>query len=288
MEELNKKMSELFGENISLDNIYKTQKLKQTYFPSQLFKYRPCSSRAIQNLREGSLFCATADTFNDPYDCALTFTLKRSLILESEIQELTSHILGVHIEKIDAIKEFVLQRNKKLNAELVASFNKSIQSMYKICSLSARLDSLLMWGHYGGMHSGFAMEYDFKSLPEDHVMGLSLWPVFYSDSLYDASHIMDLGQDTPLKNNMVAIISAMHKARDWAYEKEWRIIIVEGPESPNRSFKAPLKAVHMGSKITPDNEDTITSIARDLNIAVTKMKLSDDRFRMEAQNVFTP
>ncbi|WP_052075305.1 DUF2971 domain-containing protein [Pseudomonas lutea] len=281
MDDLHDQLSALmFRDTISTGDIFSAQVLKRRYFPAGLYKYRGCSQYSFENLRTKSLFCATADTFNDPYDSAIKFTIP-SLLSEPDVVALLDQMDDEPPMVKEALLEVLSERNSKTNKEMVDQFNKFIQSSYKICSLSERVDSLLMWGHYGANHTGFAMEYDFQSLPADDVMALCLWPVFYGDTIFDVSTTINMDQGEGF-NNLFAIASAMHKAADWSYEREWRIVIADGPTTPSRSFLAPLKAVHLGSKISAENEKTIIDIARAINVPAYKMQLSQHEFKMES------
>ncbi|BFT63106.1 hypothetical protein PMm318_A38650 [Pseudomonas moorei] len=125
------------------------------------------------------------------------------------------------------------------------------------------------------------MEYDFSSLSVAELMGRCLWPVIYSEHIYDASELLvNVGSPEKSFNNMVAVIAALHKAKDWEYEKEWRIIIPDSPESPPQNFRAPLKAVYLGSKISDMDASGIYSIATSKNLPVYKMQLSQHEFKM--------
>ena len=226
------------------------------------------------------MFCATAETFNDPYDCALTFDPYAD---DAELRELKDYISETNDLNEDQkafIGKTIAERQSSTSSKLIDDMNQQIRSSYKICSLSERADSLLMWAHYGDLHKGFVMEYDFTSLPPHDPMTLSLWPVIYDQQIYDATHIYLSALNGRKFNNSIAVISAMHKASDWEYEKEWRIVIPSPKDQPNQSFPAPLTAVHMGAKISVENEHAIKAIAAKLNIPTYKMKLSNSKFEM--------
>lgn len=160
-------------------------------------------------------------------------------------------------------------------------FNETIKKGYKICSLSERVDSMLMWSHYAKNHTGFVMEYDFNSLPLSDVRSRSLWPVIYDDKLFDASRFMREQSESGAYNNLFGIIASIHKAKDWQYEQEWRLIIPLGPDEPPFNYSVPTpKAIYLGSKVSNEDRIKISNIANKKGIPVYKMKLSHDRFNM--------
>lgn len=284
MNDLQREMAKLFFRtDIKPSDILQTQLLKRRYFPKALYKYRSCTTYALENLKTSTIYCTTANTFNDPYDSAINFATPGISDLP-EIEDQLQEIDTSNPELREAIREFLRARELENNHQLVEDFNKFAQSAYKICSFSERVDSLLMWGHYGQNHTGFAMEYDFASLPPKDIMSLSLWPVFYGDKIFDISEFVNSGMQAGF-NNLYMIASAMHKAADWAYEHEWRVVIADGPAFVSRNMLAPLKAVHLGSKISDLDEQAIVEIAKQINIPVYKMRLSRHEFKMESVSI---
>ena len=302
-----------FTPNLEELDIHGSMALKKKYMPQKLYKYREINNFSKENLQDSSLYCTFASTFNDPYDSTLIFDpefgksyasgLAKQLIKKTditpedldfldEVPEPLIALLQLYFEKfpdpkfssnesITKLAEYFLAQKEKENLKTLSEFNSHIQNMYKICSLSERIDSILMWGHYGNQHKGFAMEYDFHSLPLSDLMGRCLWPVIYSEHLYNGSELLNNVSETDKSfNNMIAIIAALHKAKDWEYEKEWRIIVPDSPTSPPQNFRAPLKAVYLGSKVSDVDASEIYSIATLNNLPVFKMQLSQHEFKM--------
>ena len=63
----------------------------------------------------------------------------------------------------------------------------SHQSSLKICSFSATAESIIMWSHYADQHRGFCVEYDLQSLPAENLFVRMMYPVIYSEKLFDAT-----------------------------------------------------------------------------------------------------
>lgn len=96
-------------------------------------------------------------------------------------------------------------------AKTVNEMNGRLQNSYKICSLTERLDSLPLWGHCAKNHKGFAMRYDFRRLPLESVLGLSLWPVRYS-GVFNASDLLRGIEPGQPFNNLFGLIAPLHKS----------------------------------------------------------------------------
>lgn len=50
--------------------------LLDTVQSGKLYKYRSVNERSLSNLKEGTLFCATPSSFNDPFDCQIGLDIK--------------------------------------------------------------------------------------------------------------------------------------------------------------------------------------------------------------------
>lgn len=166
-------------------------------------------------------------------------------------------------------------------AKIVTEMNKQLQNSYKICSLTERLDSLPIWAHYARNHTGFAMEYDFRFLPLENLVGLSLWPVRYR-GVFNASDLLRGVRPGQPFNNLFGLIAALHKSPDWTYEEEWRLVLIGSPQEPPRNLLAPLKAVYLGSKISEEDECAVLREAFIAGVPVFKMRLVSHEFRMES------
>jgi hypothetical protein len=57
----------------------------------------------------------------------------------------------------------------------------------KVCSFSATGKSIIMWSHYADQHRGFCIEYDTESLPPENLFIRMLFPVVYSERMFDGT-----------------------------------------------------------------------------------------------------
>ena len=81
-----------------------------------------------------------------------------------------------------------------------------------------------MWSHYAKHHQGFCIAYNFKELGNDDLRTRLLYPVVYSESLFDVSNIF--GNKKTVNNilNQAALI----KSKAWNHGKEWRLVFGNG------------------------------------------------------------
>lgn len=299
-----------FTEDVEKLDIPGAIALKQKHIPKRLFKYREFKESSLRGLREDTLWCTFADQFNDPYDCALTYDpyfgmeygvyLARNLegLSEADIELVRSasdplkQLVDLHFQKgPEHLKSFaekfydvMNQRRISNQSEMVKAMCEAIRKQHRICALSERVDSILMWGHYSMNHTGFAIEYDFT--PNQGLCDIShyVWPVVYSEKLYDASYIFkNLRDDGYAFNNLFGIVASLHKGMDWSYEHEWRIVIPDGDVNPAGAYKVPkATAIHLGAKMDEAHKLKLVKEAEMKNIAVYQMRLAQHEFRLES------
>lgn len=275
--------------------------------PNRLFKFRAASSYAIDNFDSDTLFCAKADTFNDPFDCSLTFqgpdprllmlralkdvgllTEARSVFIAESDAPLWefAEIVGAIDSKMSAVKklEFISDLEEVFYGPR-DHLNSKIRQSCNICSLCENGHSLPMWAHYGDDHKGFAMEYDFSVLPAEHSVRESLWPVLYDDKMYDVTPQI-FGRKVEEFNPLFLIGGALQKSRDWQYEKEWRIVLPVGAETSAANVSVPTPvALYLGALIDSTNERKLIDLARLKNVPVYRMVHSRTEFKMEPVRV---
>jgi len=140
-----------------------------------------------------------------------------------------------------------------------------------------------MWGHYADKHQGFCMEYDIHALADDHPFRRFLYPVIYTDQLYDLTGwaVGLAGPGRESFNPEGPLLGVLHKFEGWKYEEEWRLVSVTKSPTPDENWAVvkPTRVL-LGSKVTADAEKELSSICARRKIAVEKMQLADDKFHL--------
>lgn len=186
--------------------------------PSRLYKYEPFTARSLQNLKDQVIYFGSPLNFNDPYDCALSPSIKEPS--DAEIERIRQHYLAKPELEEKVRREFKLAAVSKLRVMFLRIGQNVLDqaisdflSRRGVSCFSEKVDSLLMWSHYGDHCKGFCLEFDTskepfakikkvrygQAMPEFDVM-----PMLCDE---DFDHVLDL---------------YCTKALDWAYENEWR------------------------------------------------------------------
>lgn len=94
--------------------------------------------------------------------------------------------------------------------------NNKIQNNLYLKAFSFDGENNLMWSHYADEHRGICIEYDFQYAPKDVIE--HLYPVQYSDKRFTFQNPTGINSHPFL---------LLRKSKDWAYEKEFRLIYKE-------------------------------------------------------------
>lgn len=298
-------------------NIEGAYLLKNQYLPKSIFKYREINENSIKNLEEDTIWLADPSNFNDPYDCAHTVDFARiqkhqspecfekfmeekgnSLNLsdaQKKKLELSCDPLGVLIdillsgeppEKKEGMKAALTEVQNKMHEDLALANSKAVASSFKLCSFSERNDSMLMWAHYASYHQGFCIEYDLENIPYSDYRRRFLYPTIYSDEMFDATEHLMRGVEDENFNNLHLSLAGLVKAKDWAYEKEWRLTFANGVFDTEQTYNiGKPKMVYLGTKINQKNQDKLIEICSRRDIPISKMKANHSMFKLEPSSL---
>lgn len=223
--------------------------------PRILHRYLTAEA-TIATLRSKCLRFSSPLRFNDPFDTQWDIAWRtklpeiRARYADQVVAQLTGHLslgsdvnspgysfLQTEVARIAALTE-------SDRSEELTKIRKAILSIeqpdvpkkqdmlrrFRIMSMSARLDSLLMWSHYSDQHRGAVLSLDSSVL--ERLWKRPVRPVDYSDQLpagFDPeAWIQHMLFDTPIpEDHTLADKWSLTKARDWEYEREWRFVMIE-------------------------------------------------------------
>lgn len=308
----------LMKSNLDTEDIKSVIELKEKYIPNKLYRYRSFNNNSMNNLKFNTEWFSNANNFNDPYDSSLSYLGFENEFMKNVMRRGMKDLLdkgdvvnyGRFVdlcEHSDPLKEFLvrycqmdgcnisnnesdeiyLEIKNNISTELKNrsdKFNISNRQSYKICCFSEKIDSLLMWSHYTSNHTGFVVEYNFQELSSSDIYKRLLWPVIYDRKLLDGSFMFNnFGNIERISNIFLGTIAAIHKAYEWRYEKEWRLVLPFEPTDQERNNHiAKPKGVYLGSNMKKENQDLLIKIIREQKIPIYRMDLSKTVFRMVA------
>ena len=187
-----------------------------------LYKYlNPSRVDVLQNLKVR--FTQPCE-LNDPFESALLVEVDANRLAgwDAEMERMGEELNPQTDEEramLEAAKDKLREEAKKslmphvMGRELADLINKA----QGVLSLSRANNSLLMWGHYGGSHKGYAL-----GLDESH-------PWFYEKDRFGKStkpnNVIYTSRRSPIKAGSDDFYERLlcYKSLEWAYEEEVRI-----------------------------------------------------------------
>lgn len=293
--------------------------LKAKFIPKFLYKYRPVRPYTIENLEDNTIWLSSPMKFNDPYDSAMTADIER-VIKRNFVKQLTPNLTEKYkipkdvlenalksLEPLSVLLDWLATTGQSvINPQNVNALKKTLSAGMQIqcdmlrekvflmhfenaqiCSLTTNPDSLLMWGHYADQHKGFCIEYKTDGVDPIHDLRLRLlYPVRYSNELTDSSFIFEQTSGVVM-NNLAPQRALLNKSSEWAYEKEWRVVI-SGILKADMAWKFLYpSAIYLGAKISIEHEKQLVQIADAKGISVLKMGLSMRRYELMSRPIVT-
>lgn len=219
-----------------------------------LYRYRPFSKYAIEDIENQTITLSSIGEFNDIYDGTI------HILKEGESY---SQLAEKKLAKLETMGLDTLGINEQTKISILQSFKRHYEKegMLKQRTLektgtyvgcfSENRRSILMWAHYANYNQGLCIEYDFND--SDVIVKNSVFPVAYVDKplyLYDLMKGPDK-PDYPYQLDAAFICAAIAKNDIWKYEEESRLII-QDPYYDNRRF--PLKIKTWPLSITLGND----------------------------------
>ena len=238
------------------------RKIIHPHIPSSLYKYGSFQSEYWRDtIFKAKIHLSPASVFNDPFDCRANFNYKKAVYSGNFREKLLRRFTK---SDIDNLPEEIVQ---KCVIDLMR------EDVFVFC-FSEVWDSILMWAHYANNYNGYCIEYN-MNLVRDHLI-YNLYPVLYEEEYIDITdNLINLNDNTGLICNMA-------KAKEWSYEREWRI--VEYRESPIYLRKA-LKAIYLGKNCSDKDKNDVIQWARDNGREVYIVEASRTQYKLEEHRV---
>ena len=282
--------------------------LKTIKFPKYLYRYRPVNTKNLEALRTNRLYFSSANYYDDPFDTFLHIDieeLKKEYLsilrfdenAENKINYVNS-LLGGILNK-EQLSQFNLESLKYAQSSNVVdeflSFALALRSelkkdVWSVCFSENGFNESL-WLKYADQHKGFVLIYDLEN--DDNYLcgkqqkcsdcgiknfGTPLYPIYYSDSPYNATNfakfvmLRKAGELTKVSipkeiyeslgamlweiERIILIKKECHK-----YDEEWRMI-TGCPMKPPILMEWIPSGLILGLKMDLAEENLVVSLAK--------------------------
>jgi hypothetical protein len=190
-------------------------------------------------LRDHKIYCSDPSSMNDPWDFRPWFDHGPMLDNPSEMERMLEYFRSnVGDEVLNSPERLLFEEQLRQNPEKLREFMEtfSVRLSETICKrriycLTPCPVSILMWAHYAQNHTGVCLEFSVNN----QLIGAAR-PVKYNT---------DYPRWTPqtIKEEVSALI--LTKAMDWRYEREFRILVGEGPNFKGTPYELDGSHVHL-------------------------------------------
>jgi hypothetical protein len=209
--------------------------------PAILYKYYKFTEYTQRIFENNEIYFSSPESFNDPFDSKIRIDTKATRDQKKLYYRKLSPISRPDFSRKQHLEmEKDIMRDKKELEKLEKENQRNLENIRKkmgILCMTEEKNNILMWSHYTYKHTGFCI--GFKT---DNIMFSCIKQVQYNKNL---PSIKMYESDWKKLNEQVAE-NLLKKAKDWTYEKEWRIVKPNGVVS-----------VILGCKISPENGNKI-------------------------------
>lgn len=193
-----------------------------------LYRYRPMSKYAVDDILAGHLTASSIGEFNDLFDGAMhNYGTKEERVqaAENKWNELIKLGLPEGLLKHD---DYVSLYAEHFKTESRLKFRELDYLGTYVCCLSSKCDSTLMWSHYANSNTGICIEYNFNDPEVKSLQRCSVFPVAYSQNPIDLRDLLadEKGKTYQYPLDAAVLCAALNKASVWSYENEWRVVLV--------------------------------------------------------------
>lgn len=168
------------------------------------------------SIRQNYLWFSDPLDFNDPYDCNMVTGIDSTFeeIFDYLLRENQKHDFGVTDSNL-RIRAKQLFDNPSERKKLSIESDLDTVSKLGICCFSQKMDSLLMWSHYGDKHRGVCLTFDIMADSELFSSIYSLeYPLLYPKYNWP--------KDQDKFHSLRFLIAT--KSKEWEYEDEIRVV----------------------------------------------------------------
>jgi hypothetical protein len=204
-----------------------------------IYKYKELikNKNTINLIMLGELYFTSPDKLNDPFDSRISFDFDNLSEFEIDIylKNLYQKLISIGKNPVQTKEQMISLKNDRTKLqELDDEINFKVTNIkIGVFSSSKNWDNLLMWSHYGDHHKGIVIGLNEHKIINDNKF------LICGDVIY------------PLKNTpptvlpSMNIVQSMHtrffyKAKDWAYEDEFRLVYDLQPDLFERKIFCPL------------------------------------------------
>lgn len=261
-----------------------------------LYKFRAWDTNVDPHgrdiLTDNNLYFSSAESFNDPLEARIP--LRYDLCSEDYLFDLfLEHASFAYPdqspdEHLSLAKDWVIREIIKKPGEIerwsMDHYAYCIKN-YGIVSLTEDNENVVQWSHYADGHRGFCVGLDLDSLlMHRHLLARSKISVDLFKVRYRTN--MPILIPSSLTPEEFSILPLTSKANDWMYEKEYRLISLNGPGEMAFPDEY-ISEVILGCNISAENKNEIIDLlsSKGKHIPLLQSSLKELSYGLKFENV---
>ena len=229
-----------------------------------LYKFCAYNANSLAILINKRIWVSKPESLNDPFDCKIKFTPPG----------INSDAFSKYLKRTGR-STGNRQRDYETFLEGLQNFIEKDINKFGVFSMSQINENILMWSHYANQHKGFCIGFVRK---KNNLLGdiKRAQPVEY-DCNYPGVDPLD---ESGSYNHSIFTKMIFTKAKNWEYEKEWRLVYDEGDKE--EPLPADISSIIFGLRMQEEHTATIRNIlAGQPNIRFQRAKEVEYQFRLE-------
>lgn len=279
-------------------------KFKEPYIPQKLYRFdnfEKDESTWKSTIYEGKLSYSSPFEFTDPFDCHLrhenqqifksTSVISNFIyLIEKSFGKISNQDKRLLMNSENAKKTFMelLKKYGLSETSFYAHFDKIYdRSMelyrrnYKVICFSENLYSMLMWRNYTKNHKGYCIEYNFS---DNKNFKDYLFPVLYTKEHYNLNDYLNY------ENVELDLLGGITKPYEWKYEKEWRWLSQNTPETEISIADANadpqmIKSIYLGAKADDENVNQVLNYYQYKPVHIYKMHVNPNNYTLARERL---
>lgn len=254
--------------------------------PESLYKFGCFDSERhfVDLIKNNDIYLSCPEDFNDPFDCAIIPDF--SQLNDEQFTRMIRNVWEIEPSIRNSYPEFdnelvsIFRENQSELAEIYRTYYKKTLG---ICCFTEEKDNELMWSHYSRGHRGFCLK--FATFEKENWLknGIILRPVIYSLEY----PTFCLSTNSSEWTHQWPMIIAKTKSRIWEYEKEWRLMRLNGARERLQYDDVDLKSIYIGVGCKEEDVEMIKCLIRDKNPRpkLYKGKMADYKYKIEFEEI---
>lgn len=187
------------------------------------------ANRFYEDVLKNILYFSAKSQFNDPFDSQIP--TKYNLCSEKELDKYLENLLNIKgIDGDEKIKKLRIAKERLKNnpEEIQTTIDNHIERKVGILALTENINNLLLWAHYANKHTGFCIELDAQML--NRIIIAEFQKNNELAFIFKVKYKNRFPIINPCKHSFEqrTQLQFLVKSKDWKYEKEWRIILLNG------------------------------------------------------------